>query len=97
MSKAVGHILKPGNVKLEGRFYLDVAQAQPGLLKGKNAVSATAQVRIVENHPEFAVIEVSCFCGAKILLRCDYAGGQSPVEGSQTQKTNLSETSDQTK
>ena len=79
MDEAVGHILKSEEVKLEGRFQLDEVQSQTakGGPKERKEVSAIKQVSILENHPEFAVIEVTCCCGERIYLRCDYAGQES--------------------
>lgn len=68
----MGHIIKSDNVKLEGSFLLDVQQSRPSVAKATGADSAAA-ARIVENHPQFVVIEVACSCGATARLRCDYA------------------------
>lgn len=84
MSKVAGHIIKADNVKLQGQFYLDVTQLQPSLPKKKTTVLSSPQVRIVENRPEFAVIEVTCCCGQKTYLRCEYAGIQ-PAKNPQVQ------------
>lgn len=72
MGKAAGHILKSNNVKLEGQFRLDAGHGIPGSANERSATLDSAQVRIVENQPEFAVIEVTCGCGAKINIRCEY-------------------------
>ena len=85
MEDLAGRILKGDQVKLEGRFHLDVVQAETDRVKGKNVTSATPQVSIVENHPEFAVIEITCSCGTKTCLRCEYDRGQSPASDSETQ------------
>jgi hypothetical protein len=80
MAKAAGNILKGHDVKLEGQFHLDVGPVQPPT-GGKNATSpalAAPKVRIVENQPEFAVIEVTCCCGMKTNLKCEYAGSKTP-------------------
>ena len=90
MSKTTRRILKSGDVKLGDRFHLDLAQAgspKDGP-KPRSAASAAPQVHIVENHPEFAVIEVICSCGTGTYLRCEYGGAQAP-EGSQTQNGTL--------
>jgi len=71
MSETVGRILKSEEVKLEGRIQLDAARPQSGTRSGR-----AAQARIVENHPEFAIIEIICCCGVKTYLRCQYAGPQ---------------------
>lgn len=76
MEKAAGHILKADSVKLEGRFHLDARQAGPSPAKEKTAVSEPA-VRVVENKPEFAVIEITCSCGTKTHIKCEYTDGQS--------------------
>ncbi len=83
MPKLAGRILKADDIKLEGQFHLDVAQQGPIQQKEKSAVLSTPQVRIMENNSEFAVIEVTCCCGSKTYLRCDYAAAQTS-EGNQT-------------
>jgi len=72
MEKAAGRILKSNNVKLEGRFRLDAGSGVKCPSNERNAALAPAQVRIVENQPQFAVVEVTCCCGAKTLVRCEY-------------------------
>jgi hypothetical protein len=77
MEKTARHVIKSNDVKLEGRFRLDVGQGVPNSASEKNATLSPAQVRIVENHPEFAVLEVTCGCGAKTHIRCEYIEAQS--------------------
>ena len=87
MESPTGNILKSNNVKLEGRFRLDAGQNVPNPVNEKQVTSAPAQVRIVENHPEFAVLEVACGCGAKTHIRCEYTNAQSTEKGTK-QKNN---------
>jgi hypothetical protein len=94
MPKASGHILKGDEVKLEGQFRLDVAQAQSptGGPKQKCPALAAPQVRIVENHPEFALIETTCSCGKKTLVKCEYADTQaSPEPKTQNGRTDVTD------
>ncbi len=77
MESPTGHILKSNDVKLEGRFRLDVGQGARNSANEKNATLSPAQVRIVEDYPEFAVMEVTCGCGTKTHIRCEYADAQS--------------------
>ncbi len=77
MGKTAGRILKRDDVKFEGQFHLDMAHAGSGLPQQGRAGSATPQVNVVENHAEYAVIEVTCSCGARTRLRCEYAGTQA--------------------
>jgi hypothetical protein len=94
MPKTSGRILKSDEVKLEGQFRLDVAQAQSstGGPKQKKPPLAAPQVRIVENHHEFALIETTCSCGTKTLVKCEYADTQAPQEPKiQNGRTNVTD------
>jgi hypothetical protein len=73
MIKTAGRILKSNDVKLEGRFHLEVTNAGSSVPKQQVAASAEPQVRVLENHPQYAVIEVTCSCGRKMSLKCEYA------------------------
>ena len=98
MENAAGRILKADHVELEGRFHLDVAQPQPGQPKAKSVTSAAPQVCIVENQPKFVVMEITCSCGTKIHLRCEYADVKPSAEPAPSQNTvNGAQNHDQTK
>ena len=86
MPKTACHILKSEDVKLEGQFHLDVTQGGgpvQGTKQNRTALSAP-QVRIVQNNPEFAVLEITCSCGLKTNVKCEYPGPQTP-EGPETE------------
>ncbi len=78
MGKTAGRILKGSDVKLEGRFTLDIVQSELGQPKQPGTALVEPQVRIVESQPEFAVIEITCSCGTGTYLRCEYAGAKAP-------------------
>ena len=78
MGKTVGHILKANDTELEGQFHLDLTRASPSPPTKKKPASTMPTARIVENHPEFAVVEVTCSCGTKTHLKCEYAGAEAP-------------------
>jgi len=78
MATAAKRVLKSNEVKLEGRFLLDAAQAGSNLPKQQAATSSAPQVRILENHEQYAVIEVICPCGTRTSLKCEYAGTPAP-------------------
>jgi len=83
MAETVGQILKSEEVKLEGQVQLDtVRPGRAAFHPGQTSGEPTAD--IVENHPEFAVIEITCCCGARTYLRCEYVGetpqGGNPAE-----------------
>jgi len=72
MEKTTGRILKGGDVKLEGTFCLDAGQPAPASAKERNTASVPVQARIVENQPQFAIIEIICSCGTKTHIKCEY-------------------------
>jgi hypothetical protein len=89
MRNATGRILKSSDVKVEGKFTLDVMQIASGSSKQASKPLVEPQVSIVERKSEFSVIEITCSCGEKMKLRCEYAGTktqQSPTLNEQ-QKT----------
>jgi len=79
MVTAAGRILKSDKVKVEGRFLLDAAQSGSDSPKQQVAGSSTAQVRILENNEQYAVIEVICPCGTRMSLKCEYTGAPAPA------------------
>lgn len=87
MESPIGHILKSNDAKLEGQFRLDAGQTPTDSANKSSAISAPAQVRIVENHPEFVVMEVTCRCGIKTPIRCQYTDAQS-ADQDPSQKSN---------
>ena len=82
MAKAAGHILKGDDVKIEGQFHLDVGlgQSPTGGQKVPSPALSAPKARVVESHPEYAVVEVTCSCGTKTNLRCEYAAPMAPGE-----------------
>lgn len=77
MQKKTGQVLKSDQVEFEGRFQLNASQTQTNKSRQNNPVSSPPQVRILENTPEYAVIGVTCSCGAETSIRCDYADTQT--------------------
>ena len=65
--------LKAVNVKLEGEVSL------PGGSKVSQAAATAAAATttepgavVIENTPEYAIIEVTCGCGNKTTIKCSY-------------------------
>jgi hypothetical protein len=80
MIKTAGRILKSEDFKLEGQFRLDIAPRSPDLPKQTVTATSAPKIRLLENHPEYAVIEVTCSCGTKISVRCEYADVPASAE-----------------
>jgi hypothetical protein len=73
MINSAGRILKSNDVKLEGQFHLEVTSNGSHMPEPQAAASLEPHVRVLENHPQYAVIEVTCGCGRKMSLKCEYA------------------------
>jgi hypothetical protein len=81
MRKAIGHVLRSDEVRLEGQLNLSVLQSEPNHTNA--AMNAGAQTAsIVQDHSEFAVIKITCSCGATMYLRCEYSKESSSAEDS---------------
>jgi hypothetical protein len=76
MEKAAGRVLKGSDVNLEGTFRLDIGRGAAGPANEKNSAPAAVQVRVIENNSDYALIEVTCGCGEKTQVKCEYANAQ---------------------
>jgi hypothetical protein len=75
MVGTTGKVLKSSEVEVEGKFSLDLAgivSPGPNAKQQMQAPGAPAKVRVLENQKDFAVMEVTCSCGRKTIIRCDY-------------------------
>jgi len=72
------HVLRSDDVELEGQYRLGLLPDEfKASAQGPNsAVMVAPQARIVENGPTYAVIEVTCSCGAKVCLKCEYSDAE---------------------
>ena len=99
MVKTQGHILKGNNVKLEGS--LQLGSVRSGNSHSQEAGDGGTGVNIIENNPQFALIEINCSCGEKIHVKCEYDNSQ-PVDQQQeppetNQETNGENNNESTK
>ncbi len=78
MRIASSRILKGSDVKVEGKFTLDVLQIESDSSKQTSTALVEPQVRIVKSESEFSVIEITCSCGETMSLRCEYASAKAP-------------------
>jgi len=81
MSKTMSHILKGETFEISGRHRISLT-GHPGAASQPSASQpqAQAQAHVVERHPEYAMIEVTCSCGSTMYVRCDYVQApESPV------------------
>jgi hypothetical protein len=77
MTNVSGHIIKSENIKVEGQFRLEIGPSALNSVRQKNNTHNTTQAKIVETNPEFAVLEITCSCGTKTHVRCEYNNEQA--------------------
>lgn len=73
MPKMIRRVLKARQVQCQGSFSLDLDPKATPKAGGSPHASAPARIRIAENHPQFALVEVTCSCGKTTFVRCEYA------------------------
>ncbi len=78
MPQSTRRILKADDIELEGQFHLDISQSGPTPQNNNNTALSEPKAHIVEKQSEFVVIEVTCSCGIKTYLRCEYVKDQAP-------------------
>jgi len=72
MERNTERVLKSSDVEVSGRIQL------PGITTGPEPSARSVQssfpviATIVENNPDFALIEVACSCGRKTRVKCEY-------------------------
>ncbi len=78
MPKTLRHVLKADEVAFEGPLQLSI---DPAVRRaGARPVPTGPSVRIIQSHPDHAVVEVACSCGRTTHIRCEYpAAGVAPV------------------
>ncbi len=78
MSKAPVSVIKHDEVRIAGKVRLDsgmtrsVDSSPTGQVNRAVESAGAASARIVKAAPDHVMIEVTCACGAKTMLRCDY-------------------------
>jgi hypothetical protein len=72
MDSQTGRVLKADEVKIEGTYRLDINRPVKRAANPGTSVSSSPQVRIVENNAEYVVVELTCGCGNKTRVRCEY-------------------------
>lgn len=69
----MGRVLRANQVQFVGPLQLSIDQATR-TRNGAPRASASPRIRIVQNTPAYALLEITCSCGTITQVRCDYAG-----------------------
>jgi hypothetical protein len=72
MSKTTRHVLKAAEVALNGPLQLGIDPVAASPCIGPRSAPVGSTVRLVQNHAEYAIIEITCPCGRSTQVRCDY-------------------------
>lgn len=78
MNKSAASVIKHDNVRVVGKVRLDSAMprmTEPGMTDmGSRAanIAGAAAARIVQTAADHVMIEFTCACGTKTMLRCNY-------------------------
>jgi hypothetical protein len=72
MRRKVIRVLKKDKVKVGGSVQLESVAGGVESSSGP-AGSAAQQARIVESNNEYAIIEITCSCGQKTHVQCNYS------------------------
>ena len=71
-------VLKANQVRLDAPLQLSLDPgAAPAATRRTPSAATTARARIVETHPDHALVELTCSCGQITYLRCDYEPTQT--------------------
>jgi hypothetical protein len=81
--KTVRHVLKANEVRFEGAFHLGLMPGVSGPSDKRLGASGAPRIRIAENHPDYAIVEVTCSCGRTTYVRCDYNSAVASPAGVQ--------------
>ena len=80
MMQTMNRILKSSEVEIDGRCNLNIGRSVSPAQPGKGNASTAAKAKILDNNNEYTLIELTCSCGQKTLVRCEYgdvAAGQN--------------------
>jgi hypothetical protein len=79
MMQTMNRILKSSEVEIDGRCNLNIGRPVSPAQTGKSNAGAAAKAKILDNNNEYTLIELTCSCGQKTLVRCEY--GDVPAAG----------------
>jgi hypothetical protein len=82
------NILKSSQVRFEGNFHLDLTNHKREQKQKCSGPLSNPQLKIIEKNQNFAMIEITCGCGEKILVKCHYSPQNQPPVQADEKKIN---------
>lgn len=78
MIEPSGRILRSDDVELDGQYHLGLlpGESEASGPESVDTVTRAPQARIVENNTGHVVIEVTCSCGARVCVKCEYSDAE---------------------
>ncbi len=71
--KFVNRVLKANKVEVSGTYSLATGSSASTVSSDTTSTQGPAQARIVEQHSQYALLEITCACGHTMRVKCDYS------------------------
>jgi hypothetical protein len=71
--KSATRVLKAHEVEVSGIYSLATGRSSCQAAQDAAGVEGSPQAQIVEQHPQYAVLQVTCACGQTLQVKCDYS------------------------
>lgn len=72
MTSAI-RVLKADEVEVSGLYSLATSRSSCLASRDAAGIQDSPQARIVEQHSQYAVLEITCACGQTLQVKCDYS------------------------
>jgi hypothetical protein len=71
--KSATRVLKAHEVEVSGIYSLATGRSACLAAPDTTGQEGSPQAQIIEQHPQYAVLEVTCACGQTLQVKCDYS------------------------
>ncbi len=70
--KTANRVLKANEVEMSGTYSLATGSPSSSTALESTSAQGPAGARIVEQHPQYTLLEITCACGHVMQVKCDY-------------------------
>ena len=71
--KSAIRVLKADEVEVSGIYSLATGRSSCLAAPDADGVEHSAQAQIIEQHPQYAILAITCACGQTLQVKCDYS------------------------